>query len=208
MASIDLAEVISLVPNRQLTHGEALVVAEIQAMKLLRLGDVLKPPVPVADLAKRAGVVIEYRPFVDEVGALVSRNGRWHIRHASLDKPSIYATVAHQLKILLDQPFGDHLYPHQDVMAPQLRRHHVAEYFATTLTMPHEWIEQLWRQGEHDLKALARLFATTPSAMAFRLRALRLIGHDAVPVPSTRAATPTSTSSRSGCPWSRPDTWM
>ncbi len=208
MASIDLAEVISLVPNRQLTHGEALVVAEIQAMRILRLGDVLKPPVPVVELAKRAGIVIEYRPLIDEVGSLTSRNGRWHIRHASLDKPSIYATVAHQLKILLDHPFGDHLYPYQDVMAPRLRRHHVAEYFATSLTMPHEWIEQLWRQGEHDIKALARLFATTPSAMAFRLRALRLIGLDAVPASPTPEPTPASTSSRRGCPWTGLDSWM
>lgn len=207
MASVDLAEIISLVPNRQLTHGEALVVAEIQAMKLLRLGEVLKPPVPVVELARRAGIVVEFRPRVDEVGTLVSCHGRWHIRHSHLDEPSIYATVAHQLKIILDRPFGDHLYPHQDVMAPGLRRHHVAEYFATSLTMPHEWIEQLWRQGKRDITALARLFVTSPSAMAFRLRALRLIGPDAEPVPAAPATAPASTTSRSGCRWSRPSTW-
>jgi hypothetical protein len=175
---IDLSSVIRLVPNHQLDHYEALVIAEVQAMKLLRLGGILIPPVPVVQLVQRAGIRVEPDPLVDELGSTFVRGGVWHIRHGIADQSDLQATVAHQLKLILDRPFGEALYPHQDVMGPQLRRHHVAEYFATCLTLPREWIEQLWRQGERDPAILADLFGTTSTAMRFRLQALRLIGSD------------------------------
>lgn len=206
-APIDLSLVSGLLPNRQLSHEEALVVAEVQALKLLRLGGFMCPAVSTLVLAKRAGVIVEFERSVGEVGATFHRNGIWYLWHASLDSAGMHATVTHQLKIILDYPFGDDIYPHQDVMAPGIRRHHVAEYFAACLTMPQEWIEQLWREGERDVNALALRFAVTPRAMAFRLRALRLLESGLVRVSAPAGADavdiPASPPARLRCGWFR-----
>ncbi len=60
-------------------------------------------------------------------------------------------------------------------MAPLLRKHHVAEYFAQCVTMPGAWVQQAWRRGERDVDGPAPLYGTTPDAMLFRLKTLRLV---------------------------------
>jgi IrrE N-terminal-like domain len=188
---INLHQLTDLVPRRALDHQEAAMLAEIQANKLLRLGGVTEPPVPVRQLIERTGIVVEHDPAVEKLGqARPGEDGRWHLRYPDPAAPDLSATLAHLFKIILDQPFGDALYPPLEVATTGVRRHYIAEYFAVSLTIPHGWVVQYWQQGERDIRQLARLFGTSRETMRFRLRALRLITPDAV-LPAVRPAVDT-----------------
>jgi hypothetical protein len=69
--SIDARELTDLVPRRGLTHQEAVTLVELQAEKLLWLGGVPRPPVPVRQLVHRSGIAVEREPSVRTLGMVV-----------------------------------------------------------------------------------------------------------------------------------------
>ena len=181
-STIKLHQLTDLVPRRPLNPQEAIIVAEIQANMLLLYSEVTTIPVPVADLIKRLGIVVEHDPQVDKLGrAAVASDGHWHIRHQKVDDPDLPATLAHLLKIILDQPFGAGLYPPTEVATSGVRKHYVAEYFATALTMPQQWVKQAW-DYQPDPIVIANNFGVRHETMLFRLRALGLITAERVPL--------------------------
>lgn len=165
----------ALVPRSSLESAEALTVAEVQATALVKLACIKEPPVPILDLANFLGVVTEREPAANVLGTHRMRGGVWHVGYGASTPAARDATVAHQLKLILDEPFGDRLYPPSDSMPTAVRKHHVAEYFAVCLTMPAHWVEQSWHDGERDLEGLAGRFGTSSEAMQFRIRAMRLL---------------------------------
>ena|SRR2546429_323718 len=135
-----------------------------------------QPPVRVEDLARHLDIVTKHDPEAGVIGYHgMQEDGTWYVGYGDETATSRDATVAHQLKRIIDAPFGDSLYPPCDVMATMLRKHYVAEYFAVCLTLPTRWVERAWRRGEQDVEALAELFAVTPESMLFRLKTLRLV---------------------------------
>jgi len=165
----------TLVPRTGLDHTEALIVAEVQATALLKMVGVVQPPVPVLILAQHLDVECVHDPAAREIGYHQERGDSWCVGYGDLTPAGRDATVAHQLKLILDAAFDiDELYPPVAVMAPMLRRHHVAEYFAQCLTMPGAWVQQAWRRGERDGELLAERFGVSTASMMFRLRTLRL----------------------------------
>jgi IrrE N-terminal-like domain len=166
----------AFVPRTGLDHTEALIVAEVQATILLKMVGVIQPPVPVLILAQYLDVVYEHDALAGEVGYHVLRGDTWHIGYCDPNPSERNVTVAHQLKLVLDAPFDlDELYPPVAVMAPLLRKHHVAEYFAQCLTMPGAWMQQAWRRGDRDVERLAELYGVSAAQMLFRLKTLRLV---------------------------------
>jgi hypothetical protein len=177
--TIALGDIAALAPRRGLDHAESLTIAEVQATELLRLGGIVGPPVSVVDIARRCDVWVSHDPTADELGvAFPGPGGTWHIRFPSDHPADREVTVAHQLKRILDQADEVVLYPPINIMTTAVRKHYVAEHFATCLTLPHEWIERVWRAGQQDVTQLARLLCTTPTAMMQRLQVLRLVGPD------------------------------
>jgi predicted transcriptional regulator len=114
-------------------------------------------------------------PTAGVVGYHELRDDRWHICYGDAMPSARDATVAHQLKLILDEPFGNRLYPPTEAMATAVRKSYVAEYFAMCLTLPGHWVEQAWHDGERDVEQLATLFGTSAEAMRFRLKTLRLV---------------------------------
>ncbi len=166
----------ALVPRTGLDHTEALIVAEVQATALLKMVGAVRPPVPVLILAEHLDVACEHDPTAGELGYHAVGDDTWRVGYADPSPSERDATVAHQLKLILDASFDqDELYPPRWVMTPLLRKHHVAEYFAVCLTMPGAWVQQICRDGEPDVESLALLFGATPNAMLLRLKALRLV---------------------------------
>ncbi len=165
----------ALVPRCGLDHAEALAIAEVQATALLKMVDVERPPVPVLELAEHLDVVCEHDPAAGVIGYCELRDEVWHISYGDVSPPGRDATIAHQLKRILDSPFGNALYPPVEVMATTLRGYYAAEYFAMCLTQPQRWVEQAWRRQDQDVGRLAELFGTTPESMLFRLKTLRLV---------------------------------
>jgi hypothetical protein len=166
----------ALVPRSGLDHAEALVIAEVQATALLKMIQAEQPPAPIKDLARHLDVVTKYDPEARPIGYHNMQHDTWYIGYGDEAVTGRDATIAHQLKRIIDAPFGDSLYPPVEVMATTLRQYYVAEYFATCLTLPARWVERAWRREEHDVRQLAELFAVTPEAMLFRLKTLRLVG--------------------------------
>jgi hypothetical protein len=158
-------------------HAEGLHLAAVQATALLGIAEVSGPPVPVLAAAQHLDVVTEYDPAAGVIGCHEARGDTWYIRYGDATPAGRDATVAHQLKRILDEPFGDGLYPPVEAMPTLVRQHYVAEYFTLCLTMPVPWVEAAWRCGEHehDVERMAKLFATTPASMLFRLKALGLV---------------------------------
>ena len=165
----------ALVPRSGLDYAEALVIAEVQATALLRMIRAKQPPAPVDMLARHLDVITKYDPEAGVVGYHGFDDENWYIGYGDEAAPSRDATIAHQLKRIIDSPFGDSLYPPVGVMATTLRKHYVAEYFAMCLTLPARWADRAWSQGDHDVRQLAELFGVTPEAMLFRLKGMRLL---------------------------------
>jgi len=170
----------AMIPRSGLDHTESLTIAEVQATVLLKMVGVIRPPVPVPILAEYLDVGVECDPVASVVGYHTLRDGNWYAGYSDESPAARNATIAHQIKCILDDPFGDGLYPPVAVMATLLRKHHVAEYFAQCLTMPGPFVQQAWRRGERDVEQLAKLFGVPTASMLFRLKTLRLVetGHE------------------------------
>jgi predicted transcriptional regulator len=165
----------ALVPRSGLDNAEALVIAEVQATVLLRMIQANQPPAPMDVLARHLDIITKYDPEAGEVGYHGFDDETWYIGYGDEAVPSRDATIAHQIKRIIDTPFGDGLYPPSEVMGTTLRKHYVAEYFAMCLTLPARWVDRAWRRGDHDARQLAKLFGVTPAAMLFRLKVMRLV---------------------------------
>lgn len=181
-----LRELRSFVPNRGLTHAEALLVAEMQATWLRQLVKSITPPVPVFEIAIQMGVSFEHDAAITAPSsAEFEQRGRWHVRFRDSALELAQPAVAYQLKRIIDDQQADMLYPAAEAIPTDLRRHFAAQYFAACLTMPVELIGQAWHQGKHEPQQLAELFHTSPEAMLFRLGELRLIASEPYEVPSS-----------------------
>jgi hypothetical protein len=171
-----LRELRSFVPNRGLTHTEALLVAEIQATRLRQLVKSTTPPVPVFEIAAQMGVLFEHDATITAPSsAEFDPQGLWRVRFRDREPELAQHAVAYQLKRIIDDQYGDTLYPPTEATPTVLRRHFAAEQFAICLTMPQALIEQAWHRGHHEPHKLAKLFQTSPEAMSFRLAALNLL---------------------------------
>lgn len=174
--AIDIQDIINLAPPWGLDHPEAVALAEQQARALRRIGAVLNPPVPVVELVRRCGIAVEYDPLVGKLGkSQLGADGRWRITYPDPEAFDLPLTVGHQLKLILDHPFGDALYPPREIITTHLRKYYCAEYFAACLILPREWLTNEWQSGNHDLAALADLFCAPTVVLETRLRAIGLL---------------------------------
>src|SRR2546430_17148800 len=99
-----------------------------------------QPPVRVEDLARHLDIVTKHDPEAGVIGYHgMQEDGTWDVGYGDETATSRDATVAHQLKRIIDAPFGDSLYPPCDVMAAMRLKHYVPEYFAARLPLPPRW---------------------------------------------------------------------
>jgi hypothetical protein len=143
---------------------------------LRRLGGVTKPPVPVLELAERAGILVDHDPKSGPLGAAhLLPSGQWRIVYPDPEAKDLAMTVGYQLKLILDYPFGDTIYPPLEIVPTHLRKHYCAEYFAACLILPREWLTDEWQAGNQDLAVLADLFRAPAGVVRTRLQALDLL---------------------------------
>lgn len=167
----------ALVPYRKLNHAEALFFAEEQAAVLLQLVQVFEPPVQVEQIALDAGIVgaIQDDPAQrkPERASFNQTSDSWLITlnpEGRADGSTF--VVAHEVKHILDDGFGEILYRPVDFMTTEYRTEHAANYFAACLTMPRPWLERCWKRGERSTAELSRRFHAPHECMQFRLEAL------------------------------------
>src|SRR5262249_49420047 len=138
---------------RPVTGHEARVVAERQAMLLLRLLEITKPSVEIE-------LITELPDIEAVVGQNMPESGTadWHATHclirinASESLGRCRATLAHELKHILDDPYTEILSPGID---PRLyhppEAEPIGEYFAGCLLVPRPWLTRAWANGIHDV---------------------------------------------------------
>lgn len=162
-----------LLPQRPVSYGEAITVAEHQANRLAALLGAESRRVDEADLTALTRMGIERVPGLATVGTSGHsryQQGRWVI---SIDGGESLArqrfTIAHEVKHIIDSA-RPRLYA--QLTDAQVER--VCEHFAGCLLMSKRAVYRLWGEGVRTPEALALACRVSVAAMVVRLRILRL----------------------------------
>lgn len=164
-----LAILRGLAPRRRLETREVLVLAELQANRLLELAGLPQTPIPNELITELPRIVVQHDPDLPVSGSAHWASGRWQLTiNASEPWTRQRFSLAHELKHVIDHRHVDTLY--EDGRQAEL----AADFFAACLLMPKREIKRQWCQGTQNLSALAEQFAVSPAAMARRLEYLGL----------------------------------
>jgi Zn-dependent peptidase ImmA (M78 family) len=164
-------------PTRPLTQPEALHIAELQAVRLLALGEVDEPPVPEGLISELPRVKVERLSPLPMSGYTTWSNGRWLI---VLNRIEPYTrqrfSLFHETKHMLDHPFVSDAYGKVQGQSPQEWAERVCDHFAACLLMPKPWVKRIYcNEGVQQVPELARRFGVSQAAMRLRLLNLGLI---------------------------------
>jgi hypothetical protein len=171
-----LATLRSLVPQRQLTFGEALRVAELQANRLLELWRIDTGPVPSEIITElpRIRLVREYDLPVS--GASHWSGTLWIISVNSNEPQTRQRfTTMHEFKHIVDHGATNRLYVGNHHQSSAEQAELVADYFAGCLLMPKRLFKSAWGLGIQTPTKLAQAFAVSPRAADVRLTQLGLV---------------------------------
>lgn len=172
-----VAELRAVCPHRPLTFGEGLRVAELQANRLLEAAEIREPAVPDSVVSDLPRVSVERVGRIPVSGSVRWSKGLWMIalnRHEPTVRQRF--SLAHELKHVLDAPFGDTLYPDWRGLSADARTEQVANHFAACLLMPKVWVRRAYfNQGLTSLPRIAARFEVSQTAMRYRLESLGLI---------------------------------
>lgn len=160
-----------LVPNRQLTYGESLRIAELQANRLLELLDVRGPLVPSEVVTELPRVEVRYVHDLPVSGSAHWERGRW-ILTLNASEPYVRRrfSLMHEFKHVLDHPCKRSLYgdtTNDDGAA--LRAERTADSFAAALLMPKRWLKSQWFMNGQNLPLLASQLQVSKRALSVRL---------------------------------------
>jgi len=164
-------------PTRPLEQTEALHIAELQATRLLALGDVQAPPVPEGLIDAMPRVKVERLSPLAVSGYTTWSKGRWLI---VLNRAEPFTrqrfSLFHEAKHLLDHPFIAEAYGRVRGQSSAEWAERVCDHFAASVLMPKAWVKALYcHEGIQQLPILARRFGVSQAAMRVRLLNLGLI---------------------------------
>lgn len=164
---------------RPLSHAEARVVAERQAYALLRALRITKPSVEIELVAELPQIEVVVVPNLPSSGYAewMTKERQWLVQINADD--SLWrcrASLAHEIKHILDDPFREMLYPgwlRDDARSPA-EAEELSDYFAGCVLVPRPWLEQVWKAGLRSRTALASVFDVSEALINVRLRQVRL----------------------------------
>lgn len=178
-----LAVLRSMAPRRRLQPGESLILAELQANRLIELAGQPQPPMPNELITELPRIVVNLDPDLPVSGSAHWGAGRWQITINSREPWARQRfSMAHELKHCIDHPFVEVLY------GTDRQREATADFFAACLLMPKREVKRAWGEGAQRLSDLAAMFAVSPAAMGRRLEHLGL--RPALPLEATPPSPP------------------
>lgn len=169
---------------------------EREAAKVLETYEIVRPPVPVAEIAKRMGFRVVYEPFDGDVSGMLYREQgdddsvivvntlNAKVRQRFTIAHEIGHHVLHDNVLFVDKPVAVRFRDSRSSLAISLEEIQ-ANKFAACLLMPELWvIEEANRElardpsvaGEELVERLARTFDVSRQAMEFRLGDLGVWG--------------------------------
>ena len=182
-----LASLRAVAPDRSVTFGEALRIAELQACKLLQLWKINEAFVPseIVSELPRLQVVSADLP----VSGTSHWNGtRWVISlNARESRARQRFTLMHEFKHIVDHGQARRLYTGDRSHTPSEQAELVADYFAGCVLLPKRLLKRAWGDSIQRPVALARHFRVSAAAAEVRLAQTGLsVARDrcARPIPS------------------------
>jgi Zn-dependent peptidase ImmA (M78 family) len=165
-----LAMLRALVPNRPLSPGETLRIAELQANHLLRHFRIETNSVPEEIVSELPRIRVIREDGLPVSGAAYW-NGRYWIITVNADEPFSRQrfSVMHEFKHVLDHTTKHLLYRDRPFQTAAEQSERVADYFAACLLMPKRVVKRLWCQGNQNVVRLAEMLSVSPRAVRFRL---------------------------------------
>jgi hypothetical protein len=184
-----------LAPRRRPSHGELLLLAELQANRLLEFSGVPQAPIPLTLISDLPRIEVRVDPDLPASGCTQWLGGRWLIvLNAAESSNRMRFSLAHEFKHIVDHRDVTRLY------ASSQQAEVVADYFAACLLMPKRAVKRAWGEGPQQAEELARLFEVSPAAMTRRLRDLGLADGPRPPGASGRSPLYWRAKSPSGVP--------
>jgi Zn-dependent peptidase ImmA (M78 family) len=167
---------------RPLAEVEARIIAERQANRLRKLLGISTSPaeVEVELVLELPDIELEVVPDLP-LSARTDWNRQrqqWVITMNQDD--SLWrsrATLAHELKHILDDPFRELLYPEwpRDSQAlPPVQAERICDYFAGCVLVPKGWLLSAWQHGVQEAADLASLFNVSDALIRVRLKQVGL----------------------------------
>jgi Zn-dependent peptidase ImmA (M78 family) len=119
---------------------------------------------------------LTYYPIFRSLERPTGQATHWHIQVNADD--SLWrcrATLAHEYKHILDDPFREQLYPEwpREATPPDLAER-VCDYFAGCLLVPRAWLYAAWDEGVQDPTALASRFDVSERLIEVRMDQTRV----------------------------------
>lgn len=174
-----------MMPERPLTPSEARHVIERQTTRLLKLADVLGPPVPVEEIIEHLPrIQLKRSPGLPTSGRTQWSGSHWVILVAS-DEAKVRQrfSMGHELAHVVFHPTYAVAMPGYGEVSADERVETACEYFAACLLMPRLWMKRAYYDhGIQDVASLARLFNVSWVAMQVRMEQLGFVA-------STQSAT-------------------
>lgn len=171
-----LAELRRVLPKRALTRTEAYVLAERQATLLLKLSNLVKPPVPTTVVSRLPFLTVAVRTPMRSSGATRWVKPRWIVLLNGMEPPARQRfSLGHELKHIIDHEHAKQFFPRVMSSSGRLSVEQLCDFFAGSLWMPRPWVKRAFASGTQDTVDLARLFEVSPQAMHVRLLQLGLI---------------------------------
>jgi len=145
--------------------------------KWLKKGRVHSPPVPTEFIEV---IAAEYPLEVRFVPLRVYHGATWHLKEEAViqinrnDPPATQRfTLFHEVFHVLCRYEGAYVFSGEGIREAPFKDL-LAHYFAGSLLMPIEWVEEKWAEVK-DLDRMAEIFGVPKSAMCVRLKRLGLV---------------------------------
>jgi Zn-dependent peptidase ImmA (M78 family) len=164
-----LANLRALRPDRRLTFGEALRIAELQATRLLTLTGVEDFPVPNEIVSELPRVKVVSEP-IPTSGLSFWDGQQWVITLNRLEPWTRQRfTLLHEYKHIIDHGNVDLLYPGTRGRTSTQQAEQAADFFAGCVLMPRRYLKAAYAKGLQTPAALATYFDVSERAVTVRL---------------------------------------
>ncbi|MET8364106.1 ImmA/IrrE family metallo-endopeptidase [Micromonospora sp. NPDC005194] len=186
-----LLQLRACMPKGPLTYGQALTVAEQQAIRLRELLGVRTAKMPFDWVEHVPNLTLQVLP-AHEIERLAGRPAsgltRWNQQLTYLvavNKNTSFThrryTLAHEIKHVIDCPAVDTAYAQIGYGNDELRSRRIegiCDHFSAHLLMPNRLVSKAWHLGIQGLSELASQFGVSEDAMQIRLSSLGLVDPD------------------------------
>jgi Zn-dependent peptidase ImmA (M78 family) len=166
----------ALIPIRELQFGEALVIAELQANRLLALSGISDGPLPSDVITELPRIRLAYRDLPTSGLSYWDGRGRTWVICLNMAEPCTRQrfTLLHEYKHIIDHGRTDRLYTGSSGHSAEKQAEQAADYFAGCALMPKRLVKRAWGQRIQRPTVLAELFDVSARAVEVRLAQLGL----------------------------------